>query len=178
MERSKKSFFWLMLVLGIFCIIGSIAAITNPGVTLITLVVVIAAVAFVRGIEAIILYFDIKSYGDFKPVMMLVVGILEIVLGVLFLSDIASGVATLGVMVAFWLIFDSIFRLTNAGYYKNVMPGMYVLMIILNIISLVVGVMLLFEPLVSAMTIPVLLSVSFAVFGIQSIVIAFTSRNA
>ncbi|OCN05377.1 hypothetical protein A4S06_09060 [Erysipelotrichaceae bacterium MTC7] len=177
MKRNGKSFFWMMLLLGILCIIGAGFAISNPDVTLVTLVICVAVIAFVRGVESIILYFDLKNYTGFKPVTMLLSGILEILLGILFMSNIASGVATLGIMFAFWFIFDSIFRLSNAGYYKTVMPGMYVLVLVLNILSLVVGFMLLFEPLVSAMTLPVLISVAFAVFGVESIIVAFASRS-
>ena len=107
---------------------------------------------------------------------MLVDAIVDVILGILFILNIPAGVAALGYIFAFWFLFDSIVALLNVGHLKQFNTGLYIVSMILNILGVIVGILLLMDPVVTAVTMVTLVGFYFAFFGINAIIIAFARR--
>ena len=142
-EETKKGFDWFSLIVGILFIIAGIASFMRPDKTLHFLAIV-AGIAFIfRGIYE--LWFR-QRIGR--------------ILGE------SSG----------WLIFSAILdiiELISAKFFKEFHRGYYWFIVILAILSLVLGVILLFSPLLSAITVVWLVSTFLIVFGIMKLIQAF-----
>ncbi|MZM07541.1 hypothetical protein GT958_09365, partial [Bifidobacterium pseudocatenulatum] len=74
---------------------------------------------------------------------------------------------------AVWFIADSVFALLAADLAKGVSNGYYWFTVIVNILGIILGIMLLFNPISSALTLSFLVGFYFMLFGITHIVYAF-----
>lgn len=99
--------------------------------------------------------------------------ILDIALGVIVLVYPRWGVLYLAILFALWFIIDSIMEIKAAQLFKDFHRGYAIWLIILGVISTVLGVILLFSPLLSALTIVWLISAMLLVFGIMHVIQAF-----
>ena len=100
-------------------------------------------------------------------------GILDIILGLIFIFKIAVGASFIAVIFAVWFIFDAITQLATANFFKRLDKGYYWVIVILSILSLILGIMLLFNPMLSALTIVWIISIYLITIGILKIIQAF-----
>ena len=74
---------------------------------------------------------------------------------------------------AVWFIADSVLALFTADLARGVSEGYYWFTIIVNILGILLGIFLLFNPISSALTLSFLVGFYFMLFGITHIVYAF-----
>ena len=74
---------------------------------------------------------------------------------------------------AIWFIIDSFLQIKAAKFFRTFHRGYSTWLVILGVISIILGIILLFSPVLSALTIVWLVSVMLIVFGIMHIVQAF-----
>lgn len=94
-------------------------------------------------------------------------------LGLIFIFKIAVGASFIAVIFAVWFIFDAITQLATANFFKRLDKGYYWVIVILSILSLIMGIMLLFNPMLSALTIVWIISIYLITIGILKIIQAF-----
>ena len=99
--------------------------------------------------------------------------ILDIILGIIVLVYPGWGILYIAILFAIWFIVDSIIEIKAAKLFKEFHRGYATWLVVLGVISIIMGVILLFSPLLSAMTIVWLVSVMLMVFGIMHVVQAF-----
>ena len=104
---------WLVLLRGLAAIVFGILAWTNPGVTVITLVLFWGAYALVDGVAALIAGWQTKDSG--KPMWQVVlVGIVGIAAGIFtFVQPAVTAVALL-ILIAAWAIVNGVFEIAAA----------------------------------------------------------------
>jgi uncharacterized membrane protein HdeD (DUF308 family) len=170
--KEKRVIGWLELIIGVIFLISAFVSFVNPTSALKTFVILFGITAIMKGIGSIVGYFRIKHLSGMGIVLALVTGVLDILIGVLFLTNLASGVFTLGILFALWILLDSVTGLSNIGFLKDISTGMYWLYLVLNILSLIMGVLLLFNPIVAALTMSMIVGIYFLIFGVQFIIYA------
>lgn len=161
------------LLCGIILVIGSMFALSNPAATFLTLAVMLGVAAVARGIMLIAAYFRIKNLTSFRMKISLVWGILLAVIGVILLFKPASAVGLFAYVVAFWFIVDALSNLLNAGILRPFGTGLFIFNIVLNILLLISGIILLFNPLIVGLSISLIIGVSLMISGIEHILLAF-----
>ncbi|MEG0158608.1 MAG: DUF308 domain-containing protein [Carnobacterium sp.] len=172
MEHEQK-FNWGYFVLGILFILVSLISFQNPASNLIAIVAVFGISAILKGIfEIVVRRKSHKNIGT-KSTHLIVIGILDIVIGLFLLFNMTASLIALPYVFAFWFIFDSIGELMTSGAIKQLNFGLYWFTIIINILGIAVGFMLLFNPISSALTLAFLVGFYFMVSGILYIVAAF-----
>ena len=162
--NERKTLDWGSLILGILFVLVSLISFQDPVGNLVAIVVVFAIFAFLKGI------FELTGY---KGKMPLVIGIIDILVGIFFLFNIGAGVVALPFVFAIWFIADSILALFTADLAKGYSTGYYWFTVIINILGVVLGCILLFNPISSALTLSFLVGFYFMLFGINHIVYAF-----
>ena len=104
-------------------------------------------------------------------------GIFDLVVGIFFLANNQLGALTISYLVAIWFIVDSVIGIVFAWHLRFFETGWYFFFnLLLNILGLVLGVMLLFQPEVAGLSTIWLIAVYMMVFGINEIVLAFMHR--
>ncbi|MDN6639756.1 MAG: DUF308 domain-containing protein [Tetragenococcus sp.] len=168
--NANKSVNWGGLILGILFILISLLSFNNPGGSLSAIVILFAILAIINGIFSIVVRNQIKNMIGMRATAFLVLGIIELLLGVVLLFNLSGGIIALSYVFAFWFIADSIRNLFFLDHARTFGNGHYWFTLIINIIGLVLGIMLFIDPIVSALTISFLVGFYFMLTGIFYIV--------
>ena len=173
MSTATKGFDWKDLLIGILYIVAAIALFNRPGAALGVLVIWLGILAIIKGVNNFIRYTKVKKVTGFNATILIIAGVLDILIGFVLLFNLNSGIVVIGVVFAFWVIVDSIAHILNAGFFKERNKGVYWLSLIFNVLCLVIGISLLFNPIVSALTVPLIIAFYFLLHGIEEVFSAF-----
>lgn len=164
---------WGSLILGILFVLTSLVSFQDPTGNLVAIVLVFALFAILKGIFEIFVRNRMKDLTGYKAYSPIVLGIVDILIGVYLLFNLNIGVGALPYVFALWFIFDSIFGLFTLDLAKSVSTGYFWFHLIIDILGIILGFILLVNPLSSALTLSFLVGFYFMLFGITQIVYAF-----
>lgn len=156
------------LLLGIAFFILGIIALNRPGSTLGFLVFFFGVLAIARGISNI-LGFGAVSNKESKG-FRIFIGLLDIVVGVMFLTNIIRGALFLGIMFSVWFMIESIGNLFLTTRFSKTKGFGKILILLFDIVSFVFAIMLLFNPWIATLALPKLVGFSAIAFGVVLIV--------
>lgn len=180
--KRKSGFGWAELIVGLLLIALGIFTFVRPGSMLTGAVVIYGIVAVVMGVEDIVLYARISRFTGFGPVLSLVSGILSVMCGVMLLANPDLGKWALTILFPLWFIAHCISGLAHINPIRALgNPFYYYFTLILNIIGLVLGILMVFSPAMSFLTIQTVCYVAavyLVLFGVESIVAAFMHRDS
>lgn len=168
---------WMSVIGGIILIVGSIFAFANPLATFATLAVMLGIITIVRGIMLIRDYDRMRESSHFKANYTLILAIFLIILGVIFLLRPSFFMNIFAFAVAIWFILDAVQGLSNAGIYRLLNNGIYVFNIVLNVLLLIAGIVLLFNPMITWISVPFLIGFSLMVSGLIYVVYGFVGQS-
>lgn len=173
MNRTRWGFDWGEFILGILFLVAAFGLVRSPKIGLMGLAIIFAFMALLSGLTTIAGYRKLREVTGMRANIALVLGILDILIAVVFFFDMNSAIVTLGYLFALWFILDSVERLIVASHLRAFGGGYFWFSIILDVLSLVVGILLFVHPVVAALSINLLVAMFFTVFGINAIWIAF-----
>ncbi|MTD40336.1 hypothetical protein GIX45_17270 [Erwinia sp. CPCC 100877] len=164
---------WGSLILGILFVLTALVSFQDPAGNLLALVLVFAIFAILKGIFEIFVRNRMKELTGYKAYAPIVLGVVDIIVGVYLLFNPTIGVAALPFVFALWFIFDSVFSLFTLDLAKSVSNGYFWFKLIVDVLGVILGIMLFFHPLSSALTLSFLVGFYFMLYGITHIVYAF-----
>lgn len=166
MGITNKGFKWSYFVLGIFFLLLSFYTFSNPSINLVSIVIIFGMLAIYKGSIELITNFQTKEMKG------IIVGVVDLIVGFYLLLHIFLGLILLPYVFAIWFTVDSIILLTSHVKHdeKN---GLYWLLVVLDIIGIVVGVSLFFDPIVSAFTLSLLVSIYILLAGVNNLISSF-----
>ena len=173
MDGYKKRFDWASLILGIVLVVLGCVSIMHPDKSLHLLCILVGGGLLLLGIYELWARSKMQEWLGYRSGWLLGTGILDIVLGIVFLVYQNFGTTVIAVIFALWFIISSANELTIAGFFHQLNVGYYRLLFILDILGLIIGVVLLFSPMLSAITMVWLISFYLIVIGIVKIIQAF-----
>lgn len=173
MSSSKKGFNLIHFILGLILLVTGLVSFFNPLRSLVAIVVVFAITALLEGVMQLAFRSRLNDYTGYQSRTILISGVLDILIGLLLLFNINAGLITLPYIFAIWFIIDSIGELLVSDVFKSSNNGYYWFKIIMNVLGLILGIMMLFNPIVSALTISFLVGFYFLTAGIDFIVTSF-----
>lgn len=173
MKRSTLG--WVEIILGILMIVLGIYTLINPvEETIIAIVIAYAIVAIISGIADFVIYFRLERRGGFGSALMILSGILNIIVGILLFVNPDAGAWTLSILFPIWFIFRCIARLANLDFVKAFGSRFeYWVSLIANILGIVFGAIILFNPFASLLSIVYFVAFYLLVEGFSSLVGGF-----
>ncbi|WP_439443958.1 HdeD family acid-resistance protein [Listeria aquatica] len=172
-----KTFTKILIVLaGIAMIIMGFWVMFNPVASLLTLNVVIGLLLLISGIFHIISYFT-ESERHLSG-WILADGILSTLLGILMLANQFAGAASLILVFAMWVLFAGIVRTIGAFTLKQAGGSSWGFVLFIGIVGIILGFIALFNPVVSALGIVLLMGFFFILEGIGAIATAFVTGRS
>lgn len=142
----NQSTWWLLTIQGILGILFGIACVFWPGITLVSFIYLFAAWVLVGGLIAIFRGVISIGRGGGAWILTLLLGILELGVGVFLLRNPGVSFAVLILLVSFTLIFFGIFEIVVALADRAQSATAKTLTIITGVIAAVAGVIMLFQP--------------------------------
>ena len=171
MNSRFSNFGWASLLLGIIAVVAAMAAFRDPAANLLALTVFFGFIALIRGVLQIYSRFALRDIPGAN--MLLLIGIVNVVLGVLLLTDLWVGLVVLPTLFAIWFIAESILGLMTAGVSRALGSGYYWFRIVICILGIFVGVGLLNNPAAATVTIAYMVGFYFMLLAINCFVEAF-----
>ena len=169
---------WTELLVGIVLIILGIFVIKQPVGIITWIVVVCGLIAILSGIADIVLYVKMERFTGFGPVISLVTGILGVMAGFMLMVHPGAGTWVIAMILPIWIIAHCISRLSHLQYMKmHFGSTYYTISLILNIVGLIVGILLVFRPMVTIFSMGVLVGAYLILEGIECIVTAVGGRK-
>ena len=160
--------------LGIIAIILSIYVIAFPGLTLITIALLLAVVLFVVGIERIISGLFLAGKHRLTNVGL---GIIVIILSIIAMAfPVATGIFLL-IFLAVALLFDGISRVIHGVSDKASHNASRIFSIVAGVIAIALSIMIMASPFLGAVFVSILLSISLLIIGIQMITSGVIGRR-
>lgn len=173
--KSTTGYSWLELILGVLLLMLGIYTIFRPDVSFGAVVIVYGIVALITGIVDIALYISLNRRTGLGPVMTLIAGIFSILAGILILFNLNAGAWALTILFPIWFIAHCIAQLCNLGATKLFGgTAAYVVTIITCILGIILGIMILFDPWASAVSLVYFVGFYLLLLGIDAIVMAIS----
>lgn len=172
-NTKQKGFDWFSLVIGILFVLAGLASFIHPDTTLHFLTILAGIIFILRGLYELWFRQFINRTLNESTGWIIFTAILDIILGIIVLIYPGWGVLYIAILFAIWFIIDSVMEIKASKLFKNFHRGYATWLVILGVISVILGIILLFSPLLSAMVIVWLISTMLLVFGIMHIIQAF-----
>lgn len=172
-ENKKINIDWIELIVGIIFIIGSFMVMRKPDISLVAVSTMIGALALMGGISEIIVRNRISRMTGVSQGFPIFSGIVQILVGLYILINPGPSTQALPFAFAFWVIFTSIMGIITIWNARKYFNRAFAGLLTLNIISLILGFMMLRNPIGAAVTIIVMLAFHLMARGIRYIIYAF-----
>ena len=176
--NTRRRLGWMELIEGILLIVLGIVTLTRPRGALTSLVVIYGVIALLTGLVDIAFYIVMEKHTGFGPTISLVTGILSVLAGCALIAHPEIGLNLLLVIFPIWFLTHCISRLTHLNIVRLVAgKGSYYLTLTANIIGIVLGVMMLFDPMVSIVSMSALIGTDLILLGVESVVFAIGNHR-
>jgi uncharacterized membrane protein HdeD (DUF308 family) len=172
MLESLAGKWWILALRGIAGILFGLMAFTIPGITLVYLVLLFGAYAFLDGLLNVAV--SIRSLRH--NWMLLLEGIAGIVAGVLTFAVPAMTAWVLLYVIAFWALVTGMLEIATGVRLRKVIHREW-LLIAMGVLSLVFGILVLMAPSAAALTIVLWIGSYAFVFGVIMLALAFRLRS-
>ena len=162
-----------MVIFGLVAIAASIFVLAVPGIALITLVFLLSFSLLFVGLSRIARGISLSALSRGHRVLDIVAGLLGIVIGIIVFLFPLLGIGTLVFTLAFGTMIYGIVSVAIGASLSRLTKGVRALVLLVGILAILLSVIVLVSPAVAILTLISLLSVSFMINGIESIVLAF-----
>ena len=150
---------WLLIV-SLLLIMSGIYVLFNPISALIASVLVVGILFIILGSSYILAFKDGDSYA------ILALGILDVFIGLLFLTNIGISVITIPIILAFWILFNSTVQLAMGLEIKNIPNAPWKQLIGSSIFGIGFSILIFIYPAIGNITITLLLGLYLIGYGI------------
>ncbi|WP_281829842.1 MULTISPECIES: HdeD family acid-resistance protein [Lactobacillus] len=172
---NNRGFDWGAFIAGILMVVVAFLLIRNPEKGLHAFVLVFGIVSILQGLVWLAGYSRFRQFFS-RSWVTLVSGILDIVVGILFLCSYDIGGLTIAYLFAIWFFVDSIVGISFSWHLKDFSKGYFIFNLIMNILSLIIAVVLILNPILAALSLIWLVAFWLLVFGINEIITAWMHR--
>ena len=169
----ETKFDWSSFIIGVQMILVALFSFKTPISNLAAIVLVFSFSAVLKGILQLFGHFKLKEYTYYQSKRLVFLGIINILIGIFLIFNMTSSIIALPFVFSIWFIVESIGELLLASIYRDISKSYFWLMIIASIISIILGFILLSQPLIAALSISWLVGTYFLIAGIIYTVRAF-----
>lgn len=171
--NAKKNFDLVQLLMGILSVALAYFVLVNPASAVISLIWIVGIFLIINGVMRFAGRNVAREMGASSTGLLTFTAVLDIIMGLAVLFIPASGITYIWIVLSMSVLMNSTFRLFTAKALKSVSTGLYWFTVILAILGIILGIMLLMDPLFALGLAVALLGAYFLVSGIMSIVSAF-----
>jgi uncharacterized membrane protein HdeD (DUF308 family) len=167
-ERTRVD--WWMLIMGILLTVVAFIALGDPAGDLVGIVFVLAVLAVLRGVFLIVTRNRVKAVTGYKSKLPIVMGVVDIVVGVLLFCNIPIGMAAMPYIFAIWFIVTSVMSLFTLDFVSG---AYFWFALVVDVLCVVAGFVLLVNPVSSVLTLAFLVGLFLMMQAVRCFVNAF-----
>ena len=172
-QRSPGWLRGVQIGLGIITLILSIYALAFPAVTFLVLIVLLAVILFIVGIEMIISGIFLPGKGKWTTIGL---GILVLIFAGLAITSPVATAIIVTIFVSIGLVFNGAARIVDGVSGKHSGWAKYFL-IAVGVLSIIIGAIVLASPLLGAVFAGLIIGIGLLITGIQMIAVGASGRK-
>ena len=172
MTALGRSWGWI-LFFGIMTLIAGILTVAWPGRTVLVIAVLFGLQLFISGIFRLVIAFTDEGAGH--RVAYSLIGIFSIIVGILCLRHIFQTVAALALILGIFWVVSGIMDFFTGVFVRDMPRRGWV--IFTGILGFIAGLIVLFQPAISLVTLAWVLGIWLIVYGTMEIVASFSVRK-
>jgi len=161
---------WVFLLRGLLFVVTGIYMISSPASSYAALGFFFGLVIFLTGVGELLHAVRHKQTDNRSWHLML--GIIDILLGIILMGHVSASITILRIMVGVWFLFRGVSLFSFSR-----ITGRSWLLILGGILTFIFGLLVLFNPVFGAMTIILWTAIAFIITGLFNIVLAFMLRK-
>lgn len=171
--NAKKNFDLVQLLMGILSVALAYFVLVNPASAVISLIWVVGIFLIINGVMRFANRNAVRDMGMSNTGLLTFTAVLDIIMGLAVLFIPATGLTYIWIVLSMSLIMNSAFQLFSANFVKSVSTGLYWFTVIMAVFGIILGFVLLFNPMFALGLAVALLGAYFLIYGIMNIVSAF-----
>ena len=172
MENAINKNWWLVLLKGLILIGLSFIVFNHPGDTLLGITLIIGIGVLLTGIAIIVIALsgrkDIDNWG-----WKLAEGMLDVLFGFILIANPEITAVVIPFMIGFWAMFYGVILAANAFSSKKFSWAM----LIAGILTIILGYIVIFNPIVFGLTISIWIGITLLFVGIYNVFFAFDIKK-
>ncbi|MQS76174.1 DUF308 domain-containing protein [Companilactobacillus halodurans] len=173
MSEPRRHFDWFGFIIGLVSLYAGYLVLWYPLNSLSTIAVIFGGLVILRGIYQLWLGSQMTKYLGVRSGWTIFFAIVNIIIGIIFISHISVGITVIVYMFAIWFLLDAIFQIFTSRLYHFFGRKYYILIVIVAFLNLLFGFILLFNPVLAGGFIVFMLAFFFFATGIAEIIEAF-----
>lgn len=167
---------WVLLIIGILLIIGAVWMFKAPAESFLSLVGFLSTLILISGILTVFFAFVNKDQID-NWGMFLAGGILDILIGFIFLKFPGVTIVLFAMFVGFWLLFRGANIISSSFDLKREEESNWWWVLIMGILTVVFAVMAIANPILGVGYVVYTLAFAFLLLGIANIFLSFQLKK-
>jgi len=160
------------ILLGLIAIGAAFVILAEPGLGVLTLVLILSITLLVLGVSRLARGLSHKLFTKLHRTLDVIAGVLAIVLGLVVLADPVLGASTLVLLLAFAAMIYGVTTIILGARADKLTKWLRGFLIATGVLSVIFSFIVIDLPALGVLTLVVMLTVSFLVNGIESIVAA------
>ena len=161
------------IIMGLIAIAAAFVILAEPGLGILTLVLILSFALLVLGVSRLARGLSHNLFSKKHRALDIIAGALSIILGLIVLADPVLGASTLVLLLAFAAMIYGITTIILGALAARLPKWSRGFLVVTGILSVIFSFVVLDAPALGALTLVVILTVSFLVNGVESIVSAF-----
>lgn len=175
MNNSNMGVNWGALILGILFLLGSFYAFMNPATSVQAASVFLSIMIIVYGVAEIVSFFRLRQLDEAGCLIWfdLIAGIFGIAAGVYLMANPMLATTIMTILFSVWFLFIFIRSFFTLRVIRQFSTLLFWISLVINILGVIVGVLLIFNPLSAFITFSQLIALGLLFGGVTLVINAF-----
>ena len=157
---------WSSLIMGTLLLIVAVIIFSYPVKNFYTLTWLIGLLILINGVIQLLFRRAMRAIAGSGSGLIVVIGIIDIIFGLLVIFNVGASSTFFIFMFAAWFIVSSVIGLMTISK-QNRLKG---LSIIVNVLGLLLGIILLFNPMMGMILVSTMIAITFAILGVTYVI--------
>ncbi|MCE0453865.1 HdeD family acid-resistance protein [Staphylococcus haemolyticus] len=157
---------WSSLIMGTLLLIVAVIIFSYPVKNFYTLTWLIGLLILINGVIQLLFRRAARAIAGSGSGLIVVIGIIDIIFGLLVIFNVGASSTFFIFMFATWFIVSSVIGLMTISKQSR-LKG---LSIIVNVLGLLLGIILLFNPMMGMILVSTMIAITFAILGVTYVI--------
>ena len=166
MAQDNGKLKWSSLIMGTLLLIVAVIIFSYPVKNFYTLTWLIGLFILINGVIQLLFLRAARALAGSGSGLIVVIGIIDIIFGLLVIFNVGASSTFFIFMFAAWFIVSSIIGLMTISKQSR-LKG---LSIIVNVLGLLLGIILLFNPMMGMILVSTMIAITFAILGVTYVI--------
>ncbi|WP_394856272.1 DUF308 domain-containing protein [Staphylococcus borealis] len=166
MAQDNNKLKWSSLIMGTLLLIVAVIIFSYPVKNFYTLTWLIGLFILINGVIQLLFRRAARALAGSGTGLIMLIGIIDIIFGLLVMFNVGASSTFFIFMFAAWFIVSSIIGLLTISKQSR-LKG---LSIIVNILGLLLGMILLFNPMMGMILVSTMIAITFAILGVTYVI--------